>query len=68
MTAGTKRGTRRRRQQGQRRGQVGACGGPQKVTLLCGLSVGCTCAGNTSTKYKAQKRLENKQPELDEVK
>uniref|UniRef100_A0A915I249 Uncharacterized protein n=1 Tax=Romanomermis culicivorax TaxID=13658 RepID=A0A915I249_ROMCU len=48
--------------------QVGSCGEPQMVALLCGLSVGCMCAGNTSTKKnKAQTRLENKQLVLDEV-
>uniref|UniRef100_A0A915I510 Uncharacterized protein n=1 Tax=Romanomermis culicivorax TaxID=13658 RepID=A0A915I510_ROMCU len=39
----------------------------QTVVLLCGLSIRCTCAGETSTN-KAQKRLEKKkQPVLGEV-
>uniref|UniRef100_A0A915L1Y5 Uncharacterized protein n=1 Tax=Romanomermis culicivorax TaxID=13658 RepID=A0A915L1Y5_ROMCU len=46
----------------------GRVAGHKTVALLRGLSIRCTCAGNTSTKNKAQKRLENKQPELDEVK
>uniref|UniRef100_A0A915HLX9 Uncharacterized protein n=1 Tax=Romanomermis culicivorax TaxID=13658 RepID=A0A915HLX9_ROMCU len=38
--------TQRRRRKGQRMAQVGACGGRTlRVVLLCGLSIGCTCAG-----------------------
>uniref|UniRef100_A0A915I1R6 Uncharacterized protein n=1 Tax=Romanomermis culicivorax TaxID=13658 RepID=A0A915I1R6_ROMCU len=51
---------------GKDQGKWGACGGPQTVGSLCGLSIGCTCTGNNSTKNKAQTRLENKQPSLDE--
>uniref|UniRef100_A0A915KHS7 Uncharacterized protein n=1 Tax=Romanomermis culicivorax TaxID=13658 RepID=A0A915KHS7_ROMCU len=29
--------------------QVGACGEPQMVALLCGLSIRCTCPGNTTS-------------------
>uniref|UniRef100_A0A915IS72 Neurotrypsin n=1 Tax=Romanomermis culicivorax TaxID=13658 RepID=A0A915IS72_ROMCU len=53
---GNDTGTRRQRGKGQP-AQMGACGGrTSRAVLLRGLSISCTCAGETSTKKEHEKR------------